>query len=862
MKIILCVLSVLALASAFQFGAFAQQDDLIQTINVDSLQTELPDSLLALTPDTSAIQPQKKSDIDTVVYASGSDSLIFFVKEKKMSIYGEAQINYKKSEIKSANIFIDFEKYLIDAEGVPKDTASNELAGTPVLTDDGETYEGKSMSYNFRTGQGNLQAFDTELDGGFYYGEKIKKVTKDTYFIEDGNYTTCDNPDPHYCFYSPKMKVIQQEQLVAEWIWLEFSDVPIPIPIPFIVIPLQSGRRSGLITPVFGYSQTYGTYLQRMGYFWAINDYVDVNATFDYYTNGSFGLNSRFRYAERYNYRGSVEGEYRDFYNGEPGDPGYSEQINWRLKVFHNQTITPTLKLDANLEFASQNFLQTGTVDFNDLLRNEIISNATLSKTWDESGNSATINYNRRQTLQENNIYEVLPSFLFRKAQDYPFKSSSGDVDRSWYELFGYSYTGQFQNRRNKVAGELETDLGFLNTVSTDMSPKIGYFTIAPRFVFNSRWYNKYSEQYSVPSSIGTDSIVTNTINQISAVNTFDFGLSSSTKFYGMFNINSFGISAIRHTVTPNISYSYQPDFSLPGWGYYGEYSKLNGTIVKYDKYQGEVYGGAPRGERQNINFSLGNNFEMKTIADPTDTTSKEQKIQLLNLTLGTGYNFAADSLNFADLALSYRTQVSDFFDLQGSTTFTPYDYTSTSSKINKYLIDEGKGLLRMTFFNVSMSTSISGEKFASEKKEDESETNIDEDAFGQLEEQRNSVYQGIYNENDPDFTIPWQIALNYNYSINRTNPGDPVFYSNLSGNLSVSITRNWKLDLAGSYDFIAHEFAAPQIRVSRDLHCWIMNFTWNPIGTYTGFQFEIRVKAPQLQDLKITKQDQFFDTR
>ena len=393
------------------------------------------------------------------------------------------------------------------------------------------------------------------------------------------------------------------------------------------------------------------------------------------------------------------------------------------------------------------------------------------------------------------------------------------------------------------------------------MSPKIGYFTIAPRFVLNSRLYNKYVEQYVIASSTDTDSLVTNTIDQITMVNSFDFGISASTKFYGMFNINSLGISAIRHTVTPNITYSYQPDFSAPQWGYYGEYYKLDGTPVKYNKYQNEVFGGAPSGERQNINFSLGNNFEMKTIADPTDTTSKEQKIQLLNLTLATGYNFAADSLNFADLALTYRTQVGEYFDLQGGTTFTPYDYSSTSSKINKYLINEGKGLLRMTFLNLSVSTSLSGEKFAS-KDEDISETNIGEDEFGQIQEQQESVYQGLYSQNDPDFSIPWQIYLSYNYSINRTYPGNPVFYSNLSGNLSLSLTENWKLDVAGSYDFIAKEFAAPQIRISRDLHCWIMNFTWNPIGTYTGFQFEIRVKAPQLQDLKITKQDQFFDTR
>ena len=106
MKILLSLVSALAFASAFQFGAFAQQDDLTQTLNVDSLQSEIPDTLLSAITDST--QLQKKSDLDTVVYASGTDSLIFFVQEKKMSIYGEAKINYKKSEIKSADIFVDF----------------------------------------------------------------------------------------------------------------------------------------------------------------------------------------------------------------------------------------------------------------------------------------------------------------------------------------------------------------------------------------------------------------------------------------------------------------------------------------------------------------------------------------------------------------------------------------------------------------------------------------------------------------------------------------------------------------------------------------------------------------------------------
>ena len=847
MKFVVCAI----LIGSLNLGAIAQQNDTLKSVLPDTLTTGLPDSV-------KTAEQKKKSDIDTVVYASGSDSLFFFVKEKKMSIYGEAKIDYKKSEITSADIFVDFTNYEIEAIGTPKDSSSNELINTPVLTEEGETYKGKRMRYNFKTGQGKLSAANTELEGAFYYGADIKKVTKDTYFIKDGTYTTCDAKEPHYYFSSPEMKMVQGEELVAKWIWLNFGGVPFPVPLPFIIVPLQSGRRSGIIPPVFGSDARYGTYISRFGYFWATNDYMDLNATLGYYTRGSYELGSRFRYANRYNYTGYVEGSYRDFTQGEKTDPDFSEQINWRLRFYHTQTFTPTLRLDANLEFASQNFLQTGTVNFNDLLRNEIISNATLSKSWDESGNSASINYNRRQVLESNDIYEVLPSVLFKKAQSYPFRTSSSDTDRNWYELFGYSYSGQFQNKRNKVGGNLDIRGGFEHTITADMSPKIGYFSIAPRVLFDSKWYNKQIEQYVVNSSTGGDSLITNDLKRISTVNTFNLGINASTKFYGMFNINSLGINAIRHAVTPSLSYNFTPDFSQPKWGYYGQYTTSDGRVVKYNKYQKEVYGGASSGEQQNINFSVGNNFELKTLADPTDTTSKEKKIQLLNLTMGTGYNFAADSLNFADLSLTFRTQVSDLFDFSGSSRFTPYDYEGTTSRINRYLVDAGKGLLRLTALNFSISTNISGEKFASSEKEKKQT----EDEFGLADQQSKSVYQGIYNEQDPDFTIPWSISLTYNYNLSRPTPEQSTSYSNLSGSLSFSLTRNWKFDVTGSYDFERKEFAAPQVRISRDLHCWLMNFTWNPIGTYTGFRFEIRVKAPQLQDLKITKQNQFYNTR
>lgn len=851
LKLNTCVF-ILTLIFFLQNILFAQQtDSLLAPINSSSTTT---DSI----QNQNQNQKNKSYDIDTTVYASSKDSLIFFVKDKKMDIYGEGNINYKQTEIKSANIFIDFNKNLIEAVGIPSDTAKGKMIGLPVLKEGTEVYQGQSMKYNYKNGSGLISAAQTQQEGSKYTGSKIKKVDKETYFIQDGIFTTCDAECPHYYFTAYKMKVIHKEQLVADWIFIHFGGVPFPIPLPFAVFPIESGRRSGIIPPAFGSDATYGTYFSRFGYFWAIDDYMDLNLTADYYTRGSFKLDSRYRYAKRYEYSGNVEGSYGRFIKGETTDPDRSERTDWRIRWNHNQTVTPTLRFDAKLEFLSGSNIQRNITNFNEILRNEAVSNATIFKQWEESGNSMSLSYSRNQNFENNNISEVLPNLTFSLAQAYPFRKNSSD--QKWYETFGYSYSGQLQNNRNKIAGNLTTRGGIQHSIRASLSPKIGYFSISPNFNYNESWYNKRVTKYLAFNDTGGYYLKTDDVKEINEVRTFSLGVSASTKFYGMFNINALGISAIRHTVTPSISYNYSPNFSTPFWGYYATYLDSLGKPVKYDKFEREIFSQPSSTEQQSINFSLGNVFEMKTTVDPTDTTAKENKVQLLNLNASMGYNFAADSLKFSDLNLSYRTQVGSFFSFSGATTFSPYSYTDKKPKINKYLINDGKGLLRVTNFYVSLSFSISGDKITS--KEDTKAGTPGVKADQNLINSERSIYQGLYNDKEPDFSIPWDLSLNYNYNESRPTPYNVNKNSNVSGSFNFNLTKNWKFSVTGSYDLVRKEFAAPQVRISRDLHCWTMNFTWNPIGTYRGYNFEIRVKAPQLQDLKITKRDQFFEGR
>ena len=838
-------MKILLLVSLFSIALFAQ--------GKDSLLFK-PSGDTSVVRDTTA---KKKYDVDTVIYSSASDSLIFYVDKKKMDLYGEGELQYKETNLKSAKIYVDFETNNIEAIGVPSDSFPGKFKGTPVLVDKGETYDGITMKFNFKTSRGFISKAGSKLEGAIYSGEKIKRMDSETYFIEDGIYTTCDQVPPHYYFYAHEMKIIQKQQIVAKWIWLYFGGVPFPLPIPFGVFPIESGRRSGIMVPAFGDDATYGYYFSRFGYFWAINDYMDLNLYSTYFTRGSYNLDSRFRYAKRYNFSGNIQADYIYRKNGVSTDLAYSTSADWNVTISHNQTIDPTLRLDANLQYSSANYNQTNVTNFNELLQSTIWSNATLFKNWEESGNSLSLSYSRSQDLQKGNINEILPNLTFSLSQKYPFKSKDVTGDQKWYELLGYSYSGQFENIRNKTNGDLNIRGGFNHQLSTSFSPKIGYFNFTPNFSYNEKWYNKYTVEEWIKSPFtGNDTLNIKDAHKINFVRTFNMGVSTQTKFYGIFNPGILGIASIRHTVNPSISYNYSPDFSKSGWGYYSTYVDTHGTVQRYDKFQREVFGGAGAGEQQNLSFSLTNIFEMKTKVDPTDTTSKEKKIQLLNLSANMSYNFAADSLRFSDLSLSYRTQVGDLLNISGSSSFTPYDYSGDITRINKFLVNEGKGLFRMTNLSFSISTSLSGEKLKS--KETEAKKPEDKPEY-ELENIDRQIYQGIYNQKEADFSIPWTLSLSYNYSLSRPTPLQTFKYSNMNGSIDFNLTPNWKFSVAGSYDFQSKQFAAPQIRITRDLHCWVMNFTWNPIGIYRGYNLEIKVKAPQLQDLKLTKKSDFY---
>ncbi len=781
--------------------------------------------------------------IDTLVTYTCTDSIVYSMSTKRMSLYNKSDIKYQQIGLQAERIDINWNTSVMTAHGVPDssgDSTQKKFKGLPVMKDGGEEFHGFELGYNFKTKKGKIDLGDTKIDQGYYHGEDIKKVEPDVLFVADGRYTTCDAPEPHYYFGSPKMKVILRDKVIAQPVYLYIADVPL-FALPLGVFPNKGGRRSGIIAPAIVEDATHGRLLHHLGYYWAISDYMDMNLRSDLYTKGSWALYSDYRYNLRYEFNGSLSGQYKKLTSGEASDPKRTQDESYQLNFFHNQVIDPTTRLNVNFTFASNNSY-LNTIDQRQLLNQTITSNATLSKTWEGTPNSISINVARTQYLQTGNINETLPSISFNHSQSYPFRfgTSISDVtDAAWYENIGFSYGATLANNRAKIsrtidgirvndggavtfqsAGEFERDRSqtINQNMSLNIAPKLGYVTISPFLSYSDG--RSFSDN-DVPQRSLVDSTLT--FGNVKASHREGFissGVSMSTKVYGIVQPGLFGVEAIRHALTPNLSLTYRK----------------------------QIIGESLAPKQMLLGFNVGNVFEMKT--KPPEEGKEGSKIQLLNLSAGISYDFSADSLNLSAIGVSYRTAIGDLLSIAGGASFDLYKLEQTGplsyNRVNKLLIREEGRLARLTAFSIDLSTTLAGEKSTSRAHENEADTSA-------LRRPRNSYY-GVYRDEEPDFSIPWRLSLTLNYSESKV-PPFPARNSGIRGDLEFNLTENWKFSMSGGYDIVNKEVVVPNIAISRDLHCWLMNFSWVPLGLARSYQFEIRVKAPQMRDIKITKQ-------
>ncbi|MEG0499523.1 MAG: putative LPS assembly protein LptD [Rikenellaceae bacterium] len=863
-----------------------QSGDTIKTeIKVDSTTvktdttTLIRDSSMVMQPidsmqrdttikDTTVKAPRaKKKFIDEIIHTTNADSMIFDMKNNKLYLYKDATMEYGNSNMKAAYINLDIEKSLIDARG-EKDTAG--VYKKPIFSDGGDAYDMDSIGYNLKTKKALIKGGFRKEGEGFIHGELIKKTDDKTLNIRNAKYTTCDCPEPHFYLASSKAQLIQgkgKKNIVIGPSWLVLEGVPLPLVLPFGFFPLMSNRNSGIIIPEFGEESQKGFFLRGGGYYFAFNDYLDATIRGGIYTQGSWELSLMSSYRKRYKFNGNIGINYSKDIIGEKGSKDYQNINNYRINWSHTQDpkFLPSSTFSASVNFSSSTYNKlNGNIE--DYITAQTNSSISYSKNWVGKPLSLSTNLQHSQNNRDSTVSLSMPNVVFNVSKIYPFKRRNAVGKQRWYEKIGMSYTGTFNNSVNTKQNLLfkkemfdNMKYGFNHQIPINTSfTVLKYLNITPGVNYQERWYfNKINKEWDPNKK---QVVISDTTGGFYRVYNYSASLSLQTILYGMYQFKGDGaIKAIRHMMTPSISFSYAPNFGAPKFGYYKEVqSSEAGAITTYSPFEQGIYGVPGNGQSASLSFSLSNTLEMK-VRSKRDT-SGVAKIKLLeSLNFGSGYNFLADSMNLSPISITARTTLFKSLGINASATLDPYKYTTEGIRTKQYALGRITNAslsfgysFRSVFGHEGEGSGTGSETLPRNLTPEENrqvlENNVDPNAAVSL------LTPEYYN-----FSIPWNLSLNYNLSYSHSG-NKKTTTQTVSYNGSITITKNWGLTFSGGLNLNTLELTPGTISIDRDLHCWQMGFTWVPIGFRKSWNFNIKVKSAVLQDLKFKKSSGYLD--
>lgn len=804
---------------------------------------------------------KKKAVLDARIDYSAEDSLTFFLDNKDVFLYNKAKIDYDKMKLESGFMTVNFDTKTLFAEGVKDSTDT--ITQSPIFKEGNAEYKSKELKYNFDTKQGLISNVFTKESDGYLHGEKVKKKDDRTMYISSGMFTTCDNEaHPHFGISFSKAKAITDDKIVTGPAWFSLMEIPLPVGIPFAYFPFTDGKKSGFLMPSYGNAANRGYYLRNIGWYFAINDYIDLALRGDIYTNLSYALNISSSYVKRYKYRGSIEFRYEDNHTGLKNTPSYSSSSDFKFRWTHSQEAKshPYRTFSANVNLVSSKFNQY-TTNVSDYFNNTTTSSIAFSTRFGSAW-SFTANLGESYNINSGAISLDLPSMTLSSIQFYPFRKKKSSGKRKWYEDISFSYRANLINTIDTYDSLLtSSDLiknfrnGIMHSIPISSNVKIlKHLNWTNSISYTERWYtNSISKTYNPE----TDLIDKDTIYGFIANRNANFTSSINTRLYGMFTFKKGFIKAVRHVINPSISFNYTPDFSEPSLGFYDFYTDKEGKRVYYSKTENGVFGSPPQGASGVISFSLGNNLEMK-VPDKNDTVEGMRKIVLLEaFNISSGYDLARDSVNWQPLRLTARTTLFKKLLINFSAAYTPYVLDSNGVLTNQLLWDKERRLFKKqsSQWTLNMSWNLNS-------KADHSQTTGDYHSPTEMQ------YSPFSNPNEilsdhVDFSIPWNLTLGVNYSrLSSYIVSIAGYQTNQSATLTargdLNLTEKWKIGFSSGYDFINKDFTYTSIDFYRDLHCWEMRMNWIPFGPRQGWNFSISVKAPMLQDLKYEKRNDF----
>ena len=849
-----------------------------------------------------SLNRKKSNSLDAPVDFSSNDSLVYDATTKEAKLYGESKVKYQNMDLSSDRISMNLDSNIVHATGTA-DTAGV-LTGKPVFVMGSDTYESDTMSFNFKTKKGFINSVYTAQQDGYLSSQESKRDSSGVLYLQHGRYTTCDQEHPDFYIALSRAKVRPGKDVVFGPAYLVVADVPLPLAIPYGFFPFTKNYSSGFIMPSYGDESSRGFYLRDGGYYFAMSDKWDLKLLGEIYTKGSWGVSVASNYRKRYKYSGSFLFSYQNTKNGEKGMPDYAEQTSFKLQWSHRQDAkaNPYTSLSASVNFASTSYERNNLSSMYNpqtLTQSLRTSSVSWSSTFSSIGMTLSGTANLSQNMIDSTVSLTLPDLNISISRFYPFKRKHAAGKERWYEKISMSYTGQLSNKIDTKESMLfksnlikDWQNGFKHDIPIQANFTLfNYINVTPSFNFTDRMYSN-----KVTQSWDEDAQEARSDTTYGFYNVFDWrmNVSASTKLYGFWTPSRkiFGdkIQAIRHVMTPQITFSYAPD---NGSRYYETYQKTNpdGSVelVEYSPFTNGMFGLPSRGKTGSLSFDLGNNIEMKVKSDKDSTGFKKLSI-IDELGFNMGYNMADKKRPWSDLTVRLRLKWWKNYTFNMNAVFATYayeldengtPYVGTHTEYSKGRFGRFQGMSQNISFTL---TPEKLKKWLGKSDEDEEEEEEEDDDYDNTDIESNvddDLVKGQHGakkenagmaETDEDgymrFSMPWSLTIGYGISMrenqdvskfNKKTMRYPYKFTqtlNFSGNIRIS--DGWNISFSSGYDFENHEMSMTTASLQRDLHCFNMSCSV-VLAPYTSYNFTFRCNAATLTDaLKYDKRSGF----
>ena len=883
------------------------------TTGTQTAADSIPQRAYTILPDTSLRDSlykdtvrKSKSALEEPVSYSAKDSITFDYTNSRAHLFGGSQVNYQNLQLTADDISLSLDSSLVHASGRPDSTGA--IQGKPLFKQGEDEYEPDRISYNFKTRKAFISNVYTQEGEGFMQSREGKRDSSGVMYVQNGKYTTCDAEHPHFYVSLTRAKMHPGKNVIFGPAYLVVEDVPLPLAIPYGFFPFSSSYKSGFIMPTYGDETTRGFYLRDGGYYFAINDKVDLKVLGEFYTKGSWGLSAQTNYKKRYRFGGNFFVSYQNTKEGEKNMPDYSVSKSFKLTWSHRQDAkaNPTQSFSASVNFATSSYERnnlTSMYNPESYTQSTRTSSVSYSKTFSKVGLTLSGTFNLSQNMRDSSISVTLPTLSISQSRFNPFKRKKAAGKERWYEKIAMSYTGTLANSINTKEDKLfhsslvkDWRNGMRHQVPISASFSVlNYINVTPSFTFTDRMYT-----HKVMQGWDTDrqAVQRDTVYGFYNVYNYNMSISANTKLYGMYRpMPWFGgkkIAAIRHVFTPTVSFSYAPDFSQSRFGFYDSYVKTdaNGNVstVRYSPFSGMMYGTVGQGMTGSVTMDVANNIEMKVRTDKDSTGYR--KISLIDELGGSlSYNMAAKRRPWSDLNLRARIKLTKKYTYSMNAVFATYAYEKDENG-RVYVGDHTEwsrgrfGRFQGTAQNISYSISnetfrkLFGKKHRTTTSDDELDEELDEEeetdpTMQNVDPDRKKGKTGANQESNGDvdedgylkFSLPWSINIGYGVTIRENTQGRfndkrmryPYKLShtlNFSGNIRIS--EGWNINFSSGYDFNMHKLSMTTASLSRDLHCFQMSCSM-VISPYTSYNFTFACKAGTLADaLKWKKQSSY----